>query len=66
LNNVIKNKTIKIWGATNLEFDMLSNTEASSLEDLFQENEVWEVIKGMDRDKAPDSDGFSMAFFKEC
>jgi hypothetical protein len=50
----------------NLEFDMLSGSEASSLEDPFEEREVWEVIKGMDGDKAPGPDGFSMAFFKEC
>ena len=50
----------------NLEFDMLSDTETSSLEDPFEEKEVWEVIKGMDRDKAPGPDGFSMAFFQEC
>ena len=46
-----------------LEFDMLSTTEAASLEDPFEERKVWEVIKGMDRDKAPGPDGFSMAFF---
>jgi hypothetical protein len=50
----------------NLEFDMLSDVEASSLEEPFEEREVWEVIKGMDRDKAPGPDGFSMAFFQEC
>jgi hypothetical protein len=50
----------------NLEFNMLSTTEAASLEEPFDEKEVWEVIKGMDRDKAPGPDGFSMAFFQEC
>jgi hypothetical protein len=50
----------------NLEFDMLSDTEATGLEDPFEEKEVWEVIKGMDRDKAPSSDRFSMAFFQDC
>jgi hypothetical protein len=42
---------------------MLSTTEATSLEDPFEEREVWEVIKSMDRDKAPGPDGFSMVFF---
>jgi hypothetical protein len=37
----------------NLEFDKLSNSEALSLEEPFEEREVWEVIKGMDGDKAP-------------
>jgi hypothetical protein len=50
----------------NIEFDMLSNSDASSLEEPFEEREVWEVIKGMDGDKAPGPDGFSMAFFKDC
>jgi exonuclease III len=50
----------------NLEFDKLSNSEALSLEEPFEEREVWEVIKGMDGDKAPGPDGFSMAFFQEC
>jgi hypothetical protein len=27
---------------------------------------MWEVIKGMDRDKAPGLNGFSMAFFQDC
>jgi hypothetical protein len=42
----------------NLEFDRLNGEEASSLEDPFEEREVREVIKGMDRDKAPGPDGF--------
>jgi hypothetical protein len=50
----------------NLEFDRLNGVEASSLEDPFEEREVREVIKGMDRDKAPGPDGFSMAFFQDC
>jgi hypothetical protein len=50
----------------NLEFDILSDFDASSLEEPFEEREVWEVIKGMDGDKAPGLDGFSMAFFQKC
>jgi hypothetical protein len=50
----------------NLEFDRLNGEEASSLEDPFEEREVREVIKGMDRDKAPGTDGFSMVFFQDC
>jgi hypothetical protein len=48
----------------NLEFDRLNDEEASKLEDPFEEKEVKEVIKGMDRDKAPGPDGFSMPSFK--
>ena len=47
----------------NLEFEVLSVNEAASLEDPFEEREV---IKGMDGDKAPGPDGFSLAFFQDC
>jgi hypothetical protein len=50
----------------NLEFDMLNDIEATSLEEPFEEREVWEVIKGMYSDKAPSPDGFSTAFFQDC
>jgi hypothetical protein len=50
----------------NLEFDSLNGEEASSLEEPFEEREVREVIKGMDRDKASGPDRFSMAFFQDC
>jgi hypothetical protein len=50
----------------NLDFDMLDAGEADRLEAPFEEREVWEVVKGMDRDKASGSDGFSMAFFQDC
>jgi hypothetical protein len=47
----------------NLEFAMLNNEEVSKLEEPFEEREV---IKGMDRDKAPGPDGFTLAFFQDC
>jgi hypothetical protein len=50
----------------NLEFDRLNEEEASNLEEPFEENEVWEVTKGMDRDKASSPDGFTLAFFQDC
>jgi exonuclease III len=50
----------------NLAFDTLDAVESSSLELPFEENEVFEVIKGMNRDKAPGPDGFSLAFFQDC
>ena len=49
-----------------LEFDRLNVEEASSLEEPFEEKEVWEVIKGMDRDKASGPNGFTLAFFQDC
>jgi hypothetical protein len=50
----------------NLAFDSLDEVEASSLELPFAENEVLEVVKGMNYDKASGPDGFSIAFFQDC
>ena len=44
----------------------LSAGDASSLEAPFLEREVKDVIFGMDKNKAPGSDGFSLAFFQAC
>jgi hypothetical protein len=46
-----------------LAFESISVVEASSLEAPFLEKEVKDVIFGMDGNKAPGPDGFSMAFF---
>ena len=54
----------RLW-LDNLEFDRLNVEEVSSLEDPFEEKKVWEVIKGMDRDKAPGLGGFCLAFFQD-
>jgi hypothetical protein len=50
----------------NLAFNVLDVEEASSLELPFEEIEVFEVVKGMNPDKAPGADGFSLAFFQDC
>ena len=47
----------------NLEFEVLNVDEVASLEEPFEEREVREVIKGMDKDKAPGPDGFYLAFY---
>jgi hypothetical protein len=49
-----------------LDFDSLSAGEAFSLEAPFLEREVKDVIFGMDGNKAPGPDGFSLAFFHAC
>jgi hypothetical protein len=46
--------------------DTLDAGEASSLELPFEEREVLEVVKGLNRDKAPGPDGFTLAFFQDC
>jgi hypothetical protein len=50
----------------NLVFDNLDAGEASSLELPFEEREVLEVVKGLNRGKAPGPDGFTLAFFQDC
>jgi hypothetical protein len=49
-----------------ISFDSILEYEASWLERAFEEEEVRKVVSAMVRDKAPDPDGFSMAFFREC
>jgi len=50
----------------NLAFDSLEVEEAYRLELPCEEMEVLEVEKGMNREKAPGPDNFSMAFFQDC
>lgn len=50
----------------NMVFDNLDAGEADSLELPFEEREVLEVVKGLNRDKAPSPDGFTLAFFQDC
>lgn len=42
----------------------LSRAEATELEVPFSEEEIWEVIKSCDGNRAPGPDGFNLAFFK--
>jgi hypothetical protein len=49
-----------------LDFVSLDVVEVSSLKLPFEENKVLEVVKGMNRDKAPSPDGFTLAFFQDC
>jgi hypothetical protein len=50
----------------NLALDTLDIREASSLVLPFEESELLEVVKGLNRDKAPGPDGFTLAFFQDC
>jgi len=49
-----------------IAFNSLSPEEAAQLELPFEEREVLEVIKSMNRDKAPGPDGYHLAFFQDC
>jgi hypothetical protein len=49
-----------------IAFNSLSLEEATQLELPFEKREVLEVVKSMNRDKAPGPDGFPLAFFQDC
>jgi hypothetical protein len=44
----------------------LDADESTWLEREFEEHEVWEVVRGLNGDKALGSDGFAMNFFQKC
>jgi hypothetical protein len=44
-------------------FNSLVEEDAFRLELPFEQREVLEVVKAMNKDKAPSPDGFPMAFF---
>jgi hypothetical protein len=49
-----------------LEFDGITTTESELLEHKFEKDEVLQVLKDLQGDKAPGPDGFTMAFFQKC
>jgi hypothetical protein len=49
-----------------LSFLSIDADESIWLERTFEENEGWDVIRDLNRDKAPGPDGFTAAFFQKC
>ena len=49
-----------------LDFACIGEDERLSLEKEFTEEEVIQVLREMEGDKAPSPDGFTMAFFHKC
>jgi hypothetical protein len=47
-------------------FHSIDANESIWLERDFEEQEVWEVVRELNGDKASGLDGFTMAFFKKC
>lgn len=47
-------------------FDSLDPLRANWLERAFDEDDIFQVVSRMVKDKAQDMDGFSMPFFKVC
>lgn len=49
-----------------MDFDLISSQDRDRIEKPFQEDEIWNVVKGMKGDKAPGLDGFTISFFQKC
>ena len=49
-----------------MQFSAISGEDAEWLERPFDEEEIAGVVQGFNGDKAPGSDGFSLAFFQKC
>ena len=49
-----------------LEFDRITVTESALLEHKFEKDEVLQVVKDLQGDKAPGPDSFTIAFFQKC
>ena len=47
-----------------LEFDQIEEAERGWMERRFEKDEIIQVVRNMEGDKAPGLDGFSMAFFQ--
>jgi hypothetical protein len=58
----------EIWRPTvdGVEFEMITENENAVLERQFDKEEVLQVVKDLQGDKAPGPDGFTMAFFQKC
>ena len=61
-------KEIEVGHSTmdGLDFACIKEGEWLSLEKEFTKEEVIQVLREMEGDKAPDPDGFIMAFFQKC
>ena len=49
-----------------LHLQRLNHVEAEGLEQPFIEEEIHAALMGMNGDKAPDPDGFIVAFWQSC
>jgi hypothetical protein len=65
-NNLFTESRVRRPTLDNLPFPAIDGAEAKCLEKAFSEEEVFEAVMNMNGDKAPGSDGFSLAFFQFC
>ena len=49
-----------------LEFDQIEGVERDWFERRFEKEEILQVVKELEWDKAPSPDGFFMAFYHHC
>ena len=49
-----------------LEFDRIGDMERVWLERKFEREEILQVVRDLEGDKAPGPDGFTMAFYHHC
>ena len=49
-----------------MRFSVLHNQDAAMLEELFREEVLFIALSELNGDKAPGSDGFSLAFWQHC
>ena len=49
-----------------LEFDCIGDMERVWLERKFEREEIFQVVRVLEGDKAPGSDGFTMAYYHHC
>jgi hypothetical protein len=49
-----------------LSFSSIDAEESIWLEREFEEQEMWEVVRDLNGDKAPGPNGFTIAFFQKC
>ncbi|RVW25228.1 Transposon TX1 uncharacterized 149 kDa protein [Vitis vinifera] len=54
------------WRVEGIDWSPISEESASRLYSLFSEKEIFNVIFQLDRDKAPEPDGFTIAVFQDC
>ena len=49
-----------------LKFDCIGDMKRVWLERKFERDEIFEVVRHLEGDKAPGLDGFTMAFYHHC
>ncbi|RVW14018.1 hypothetical protein CK203_086432 [Vitis vinifera] len=54
------------WRVEGIDWSLISEESASRLDSPFSEEEIFNAIFQLDRDKAPGPDGFTIAVLQDC